>query len=150
MFCQSQAFPLIKKVRFCQAFHTSKKKPKVLKKARISKPGFKKAKLATLQYCEQYIGNIVLLWYNNNVLLNCTIMNNKWRNNYQYFLFRYLQATSCTTNWPNCSLNAARWCKKFHNDASTYRSKKSFSLKNEEPSRNRKNSRNPTTCFAEP
>jgi len=37
------------------------KKPKVLKKARISKPGSKKAKLATLQYCEQYIGNIVLL-----------------------------------------------------------------------------------------
>jgi len=60
MFCQSQAFPIIKKARFCQAFYTSKKAEGV-EKARISKPGFEKAKLATLQYCEQHIGNIVLL-----------------------------------------------------------------------------------------
>jgi len=24
---------------------------------------------------------------------------NKWRNNSRYFLFRYLDSTSCTTNW---------------------------------------------------
>jgi len=35
-------------------------------------------------YCELYIGNMVWLWCNNNVLRNCTTMN-KRRNNYQYF-----------------------------------------------------------------
>jgi len=50
-----------KKSQILSGFLYFQKKPKVLKKARISKPGFKKAKLATLQYCEQHIGNIVLL-----------------------------------------------------------------------------------------
>jgi len=36
------------KVRFCLDFFDLQKKPKVFKKARISKSGFKKAKLANL------------------------------------------------------------------------------------------------------
>jgi len=44
-------------------------------------------------------------------------MNNKWRNNYQYFLFRCLHSSSCITNLPTWSPNEARWSKKFHNDA---------------------------------
>jgi len=71
-----------------------------------------------VQHCELYISNIVWLWCNNNVLGSCTTMNN-WRTNCRYFLFRHLHSTSCTTNWPTWSLNGARWCKKFHNDAST-------------------------------
>ena len=38
---------------------------------------------------------------------------NKWRNNSQYFLFRYLHSISCTTNWPTWNLNAARWSKNY-------------------------------------
>jgi len=51
MFSQSQAFPTEKnpeKARFCLAFFISKKSQRCSKKARISKSGFKKAKLATL------------------------------------------------------------------------------------------------------
>jgi len=51
MFFQSQAFPTGKqpeKARFCLAFFDFQKKPKVFKKARILKSGFKKATLATL------------------------------------------------------------------------------------------------------
>jgi len=50
MFCQSQAYPTEnkpEKARFFWVF-LFRKKPKVLKKARITKSGFKKAKLATL------------------------------------------------------------------------------------------------------
>jgi len=51
LFLQSQGFPTEKnpeKARFCLSFSDFRKKPKVFKKARISKSGFKKAKLATL------------------------------------------------------------------------------------------------------
>ena len=51
MFFQNQAFPTEKKpekARFCLAFFDFQKKPKALKTARISKSGFKTAKLATL------------------------------------------------------------------------------------------------------
>jgi len=51
MFFQRQAFLTEKKpesARFCLAFFDFQKKPKVLKKARISKAGFKQTKLATL------------------------------------------------------------------------------------------------------
>jgi len=44
-----------------------------------------KFKGAFFLYCELYIGNIASLWCNNNVLLNCITINNKRRNNYQYF-----------------------------------------------------------------
>jgi len=50
MFCQSQACPTEnkpEKARFFWLFYFQKK-PEVFKKARISKSGFKKAKLATL------------------------------------------------------------------------------------------------------
>jgi len=59
----------------------------------------------------------------------CTTMNNKWRTSYQYFLFRYLHSTSFITNCPTWSLNAARWSKKFRNDASTYWSENHFLYK---------------------
>jgi len=36
---------------------------------------------------------------------------NKWRTNFQYFLFRYLHSTSGITNWPAWSRNAARLSK---------------------------------------
>jgi len=51
MFFQSQAFPTEnkpEKARFCLAFLISKKSQRCSKKARISKSGFKKARLATL------------------------------------------------------------------------------------------------------
>ena len=47
--------------------------------------------------------------------------------------FPYLHSTFCIANWPTWSLNATRWSKKFHNDASTHWSKKSFPLKNKNP-----------------
>ena len=53
MFFQSQAFPTEKnpeKARFCLAFFDFQKKPKVFKNTRISKSGFKKAKLVTLHW----------------------------------------------------------------------------------------------------
>jgi len=62
MFCQRQAFPIIKIVRKSQilsGFLYFQKSQMCWKKARIYKPSFIKAKFATLQYCEQYIGNIV-------------------------------------------------------------------------------------------
>jgi len=53
MFCQNQVFPTEKKSKmpdvFC--FFLFKKNDKYVKKARISKSGFNKAKLATLQLC---------------------------------------------------------------------------------------------------
>jgi len=48
MFFQSQAFPTEKKQDLVWLFFDFQKKRKVLKKARISKSGFKKVKLATL------------------------------------------------------------------------------------------------------
>jgi len=54
VFFQSQAFPTEKKsenARFYLAFFDFQKEPKAFKKARISKSGFKKAKLATLLGC---------------------------------------------------------------------------------------------------
>ena len=38
----------------------------------------------------------------------------KWRNNSQYFLFRYLHLTSWMTNWPTWVwMNATRWSKNY-------------------------------------
>jgi len=50
MFCQSKTFcfPTEKKPDFVRLFLISKKSQSCLKKARISKSGFKKAKLSTL------------------------------------------------------------------------------------------------------
>jgi len=45
-------------------------------------------KTTALLNCELYIGNIVQLWCNNDVLLDCTAINNKWRNNYYQYFFR--------------------------------------------------------------
>jgi len=52
-------------------------------------------------YFELHIGNIVQLWCNNNVLLNCTTVNNKWRNNYQYFFFRICTQTPVWLTGPH-------------------------------------------------
>jgi len=49
-FSRAKLFRL-KKARFCLAFFDFQKNPKAFKNARISKSGFKKAKLATLQRC---------------------------------------------------------------------------------------------------
>jgi len=54
-FFQSQVLPTEKmpeKDRFCLPFFDLQKNPKVFKKARISKSGFKKAKLTTLNKCQ--------------------------------------------------------------------------------------------------
>jgi len=45
MFCQSQVF-LTEKIQILSGFSDFQKKPSALKKSRISKSGFKKAKLA--------------------------------------------------------------------------------------------------------
>jgi len=63
MFCQSQAIPPEKypeKARFCLAVFDFQKKPSALKRARISKSGFKKAKLATLS---SFCGATALIFY---------------------------------------------------------------------------------------
>jgi len=51
-----------------------------------------KFKGAFFFYCELCIAHIVQLWCNNNVLLNCTTMNNKRRNSYQFSF----SAINCT------------------------------------------------------
>jgi len=80
--------------------------------------------------------------------LNWITVNNKWLNNYKHFLFRYLHSTSSTTNWPTCSLNAARWSKMSW--CVNILEQKIISLENEEPSWVPWNSQNSATCFWEP
>jgi len=67
------------------------------------------------QYCELHVSNIV-----NYDATNCTTVSN----NSQYFLFRYLHSTSCTTNWLTWSLNASRWSKNYIMTLQQYWSKK--------------------------
>ena len=45
--------------------------------------------------------------YNCDATITFFLTAQQWCTNCQYFLFRYLHSTSCITNWPTWSLNAA-------------------------------------------